>query len=136
MDEVIVLRGASLAKHFRPSKGVERVRFAGEADPVAVTQQMPRMFVVSSSCTESPGGVMAKPPGVVQLLRRGSAASNASVASAVQWCAARARRLEALALVRASANVTKVYQRVRPARGEGSEDENVGHGAGHGKVNK
>lgn len=50
---------------------------------------------------------MAKPPGTVQVLRRGSAASNALVASAVQWCAAWTRRLEALALVRASANVAK-----------------------------
>lgn len=81
--------------------------FAGEGDPVAVTQQMPSMFVVSSSCTESPRGVMAKPPGVVQLLRSGSAASNASGASAVQWCAAWTRRLEALALGRASAIVMK-----------------------------
>lgn len=50
---------------------------------------------------------MAKLPGVVQLLRLGCAASNASVASAMQSCAGWTRRLEALALVRANAEMTK-----------------------------
>lgn len=49
VDEVIMEGGAGMAKHTVRVNVLSAREFVGEVDPVAVTQQMARMFVVSSS---------------------------------------------------------------------------------------